>query len=54
MISKEECLFTKYVREIVDNDNFEGSSISYGTLLRKCNCNNCRKEKEEKNVNKKS
>ena len=41
----KECLFTKYVRDSVDN-NFEGPDISYGTLLRKCTCENCMEDKK--------
>ena len=41
-----ECLFVKYMDKIVNDDiNFEGKHIGYNTLLRKCTCDKCMKEK---------
>ena len=40
-----KCLFMKYAAQQVDK-NFEASYQSYGTLLKKCKCPNCMKEKE--------
>lgn len=45
MISKEVCLFTKYVGDAVDNPDSK-TYFSYGNLLRRCTCDNCMKEKE--------
>lgn len=43
---KKECVFTVYERKAVDN-NFQGRSIGYGTLLKKCTCPRCMEEKEQ-------
>ena len=40
-----ECLFIKYTKRQID-ENYEAPHISYGTLLKKCTCKNCMKEKE--------
>ena len=48
----EECLFTKYTREVVDNldsGTNEPPYRPYGYLLKKCTCKNCI---EEKKINK--
>ena len=41
-----ECLFVKYVAHIVDEGAWEGKSIGYGTLLKKCTCEKCMEEKK--------
>jgi len=46
IVKKKECVFTTYTRDTVDN-NFQGRSIGYGTLLKKCTCPHCMEEKEQ-------
>lgn len=41
-----ECLFRKYYSNIIDEEAWEGNSIGYGTLLKKCTCSRCMEEKE--------
>ncbi len=50
-VKEVECLFMKYTREVVDNLDSginEPPHRPYGYLLKRCTCDNCMKEKEEK------
>jgi hypothetical protein len=38
-----DCEFDKYVRECLDK-KFKGRSKNYMKLLKKCNCEDCKKE----------